>query len=255
MKVISVMTGKKETTTTAQTPAFEKNITEEQVADYLREHPDFLSRNVDVVADQVSPGRWQENGVVDMQQFMVARLQEEMESLRSCAQDVIETGRKNMSNQFRTHKAILSIIGATDLDTALRIVADEWPLLLGVDIVALCFEPAPLPTLELVSSNITMLELGGVGLVLDDRHEVQLFQKFKGPVSVFGSESDFVRSAAVSRIYEDEYMPSGLLALGSRTPDMFQPGQGTELLAFLTKVLSIVLRRWLIPAETLAEDD
>ena len=154
MKVISVMTRKKETTTTAQTPAPEKIITEEQVSDYLREHPDFLSRNVDVVADQAAPGRWQENSVIDMQQFMVTRLQEEMESLRSCTQEVIETGRKNMSNQFRTHKAILSIVSATSFNTALRIVADEWPLLLDVDTVALCFEPPPLQTLELVSSNI-----------------------------------------------------------------------------------------------------
>ena len=248
------MTGKKENTTAAQTPALEKSITEEQVADYLREHPDFLGRNVDIVADQSAPDRWQQNGVVDMQQFMVARLQEEMESLRTCAQDVIETGRNNMSNQFRTHKAILSILSAQDLDIALRTITDEWPLLLDVDTVALCFEPSPVPNAGLVSSHIHALELGGVGFIIDDLHEVQLFRKFNGPASVFGSASDLVRSAAVSRIYEDEYMPAGLLALGSRTPDMFQPGQGTELLAFLTKVLSLVLHRWLVPVEAPAED-
>jgi uncharacterized protein len=248
------MTGKKETTTATQTPALEKSITEEQVADYLREHPDFLSRNVDVVADQSAPDRWQQNGVVDMQHFMVARLQEEIESLRTCAQDVIETGRNNMSNQFRTHKAILSILIAQDLDTALRTITDEWPLLLDVDTVALCFEPSPTPNTGFVSSHIHALELGGVGFIIDDRHEVQLFRKFNGPESVFGSASDLVRSAAISRIYEDDYMPAGLLALGSRSPDMFQPGQGTELLAFLTKVLSIVLHRWLLPLEAPTED-
>jgi uncharacterized protein YigA (DUF484 family) len=248
------MTGKKETTTAAQTPALEKNITEEQVADYLRAHPDFLSRNVDIVADQSAPDRWQQNGVVDMQHFMVALLQEEMDSLRTCAQDVIETGRNNMSNQFRTHKAILSILSAQDLDTALRTITDEWPLFLDVDTVALCFEPSPAHTSGLVSSHIHTLEVGGVGFVIDDRHEVQLFRKFNGPEAVFGSASDLVRSAAVGRIYEDKYMPAGLLALGSRTPDMFQPGQGIELLAFLTKVLSLVLHRWILPVEAPAED-
>ncbi len=241
------MTRKKETTTVAQTPALEKSVTEEQVVDYLRAHPDFLSRNVDIVTNQTAPDRWQQNSVVDMQQFMVARLQEEMETLRACAQDVIETGRNNMSNQFRTHNAILSVLSAQDLDTAIHTITNEWPLLLDVDTVALCFEPSPTPNSGLVSTHIHALELGGVGCVIDDRHEVQLFRKFNGPESVFASASDLVRSAAVSRIYEDEYMPSGLLALGSRTPDMFQPGQGTELLAFLTKVLTLVLHRWLLP--------
>ena len=90
--------------------------------------------------------------------------------------------------------------------------------------------------------------------MIDDRHEVQLFRRFGGPAEIFGSASDLVRSAAVSRIYEDDVMPAGLLALGSRTPDMFQPGQGTELLAFLTRVLGLVLRRWLMPLEKVPEE-
>jgi uncharacterized protein YigA (DUF484 family) len=248
------MSDKKETTTVAQTPALEKGITEEQVAGYLRAHPDFLSRNVDIVAGQSAPGRWQQNGVVDMQQFIIVRLQEEMETLRACAQDVIETGRNNMSTQFRTHKAILSVLSAQDRDTALRTIMDEWPLLLDVDAVALCFEPSPTPNARLVSSHIHTLERGGVGFVIDDRHEVQLFRKFNNPEPIFGSASDLIQSAAISRIYEDEYMPAGLLALGSRTSDMFQPGQGTELLAFLTKVLSLVLHRWLLSVEANAEN-
>lgn len=248
------MTGKKETTTAAETPAPGQAITEEQVADFLRDNPDFLSRNVDIIADQSAPERWQQNGVVDMQNFMVSRLQEEIESLRGCAQEVIETGRNNMSNQFRTHKAVLSVLNAADFDIALRTVTDEWPLLLDVDAVALCFEPSPGPTAGLVSPHTHALDLDTVNTVIGDRHDVQLFRQFPGPATIFGSASDLVRSAAVSRIYEDEAMPTGLLALGSRTPDMFQPGQGTELLAFLTKVLSLVLRRWLMPVEAALEE-
>ena len=248
------MTGKKETTTAPETPAPEQGVTEDQVADYLRENPDFLSRNVDIIAAQVAPGRGQQDGVVDMQQFMVSRLQEEIESLRGCAQEVIETGRNNMSNQFRTHKAVLSVLAAADFDIALRTVTDEWPLLLDVDAVALCFEPSPTPAAGLISPHIHALDLGIVNSIIDDRHEVQLFRRFGGPAEIFGSASDLVRSAAVSRIYEDDVMPAGLLALGSRTPDMFQPGQGTELLAFLTRVLGLVLRRWLMPLEKVPEE-
>ena len=248
------MTGKKETTTAPEMPAPPQDLTEEQVADYLRNNPDFLSRNVDIVAGQAAPGRGQQDGVVDMQQFMVARLQEEIESLRGCAQEVIETGRNNMSNQFRTHKAVLSVLAASDFDVALRTITDEWPLLLDVDTIALCFEPAPVPDAGLISSHIQVLETGTVNTLIGDQHDVQLFGRFSGPANIFGSASDLVRSVAISRIYENEYMPTGLLALGSRTPDMFKPGQGTELLAFLTRVLSLVLQRWLMPSDSFQEE-
>ena len=47
------------------------------------------------------PARWSGDGVVDMQQYLINRNRSEMDELRDCAQDVIETSRSNMSTQTR----------------------------------------------------------------------------------------------------------------------------------------------------------
>jgi uncharacterized protein YigA (DUF484 family) len=37
----------------------------------------------------------------------------------------------------------------------------------------------------------------------------------------------------------------GLLCIGTRKPEKFHPGQGTELLSFLARVLETTLGAWL----------
>jgi uncharacterized protein YigA (DUF484 family) len=39
--------------------------------------------------------------------------------------------------------------------------------------------------------------------------------------------------------------PAGLLCIGTRRPDTFHPGLGTELLSFLARTLEIRVAQWL----------
>ncbi|HTR84696.1 MAG TPA: DUF484 family protein, partial [Reyranella sp.] len=57
--------------------------------------------------------------------------------------------------------------------------------------------------------------------------------------------STLVRSQALLRLQLRRDAPQGVLAFGSRTPDKFHPGQGTELLTFLGKVVELTFRGWL----------
>ncbi len=58
---------------------------EEQVAAYLKTNPDFLSRHPELIARMAPPTRFDGGPVVDLQQYMIARLHEEMAQLRGCA--------------------------------------------------------------------------------------------------------------------------------------------------------------------------
>ncbi len=212
------------------------------VMDYLRRHPDFLTRP-DVLEAISPPGRWDGDGdgVVDMQQFMLERLREEIDNLRNCAQDVIETSRVNMSTQNRTHAAVLAVLAAGDFDHLVRIIGDDLPLLLDVDVVTIGFEPSK--TRGLVSPNIQRYAEDYVDSCLGAENNVLLLNEVDDDGTIFAAAAGLVRSAALGRLRPGLSMPSGMLALGSRG-HAFHPGQGSELIWFLTRVVERCVNRW-----------
>ena len=101
-----------------QAPA--EDVSGDAVADYLRRHPDFFTGRLDLLSDMAAPDRWSDDSVVDMQRFLAERRLGEIDDLRNCAQEVIETSRTNMSVQTRTHAAVLALLSAAALDQLLR---------------------------------------------------------------------------------------------------------------------------------------
>lgn len=227
-------------------------VDDDTVIAYLRDHRDFLVRHTDLLASLALPGRWggeddggQEGGrVVDMQQFMLERLRGEIDNLRASALDLIDTSRRNLSIQNRTHAAALALLGAQDLAHMLRIVADDLPLLLDVDAVVIGFEPPAAPLSGLVLPDIRPLAAGTVDAILGNV-DVKLLRETSDDGTIFGSAAGLVRSAALARLMPSETVPIGLLALGSRGRGAFHSGQGTDLVGFLARVAERCARRWL----------
>ena len=65
----------------------------------------------------------------------------------------------------------------------------------------------------------------------------------KGLMDVFAHMGEALR--LVWTTHRGLTVALGLLALGSREPDTFHPGQATELLCFLTRVIERCIRSWL----------
>jgi len=222
------------------------DLDENEVLAFLARNPDFLARNPDVLALMAAPGRWSGDGVVDMQQFLLDRRSEEMAELRDAAEHVIETSRTNMSVQMRTHGAVLSLLAARSWEDMLRIVTQDWTLLLDVDAVVLGLEAGADADTRFLEPDVNRLEPGFVNHVLDGGQEVRLFRQIADDGTLFGAAAGVVHSAAVARIHAGNVWPAGLLALGARD-DVFQPGQGTEMISFLCRVLESCLARILDP--------
>jgi uncharacterized protein YigA (DUF484 family) len=215
---------------------------ETAIADYLCRHPDFFVRNPDVLALMASPDRWTGDGVVDMQSYLLDRHRVEIDDLRNCAQEVIENSRSNMSTQTRTHAAVLAVLNASSMDRLIRVVAEDWPLLLDVDLVTVGYEPAASRLPLLVSANIGQLRAGTVDALLGPDEDVLLVRDMKDDGAIFGSGAGIVRSAALARLRPNQTISTGLVAFGSRGPT-FTPGQGTELIGFLARILDSSFRR------------
>ena len=221
---------------------FRGEISETEVIAYLRARPDFLAHHPDVVAGMVAPERWSGDGVIDMQKFLIDRRSGEMDQLRDAAQDVIETSRSNMSVQTRTHAAVLSLLATRSWEDILGVVTQDWPLLLAVDAVTLSFEPGALILPHIEETEIRILPPNFVDNVIGVEQEMGLMCEVDDDGTIFAAAAGLVRSAALARVHVSPDWPMGLLALGTRN-DVFHPGQGTELISFLCRVLESSLVR------------
>lgn len=221
----------------------------EAVAAYLLEHPDFLIRHPHLLKTLTPPARWTGDEVVDIQKFMVDTLKDEMEGLRTCAQEVIETSRSNMANQTRTHAAVLSLLSANDIERLMRIISDDLPMLLDVDVAIIALDIDDLP--QLADGEIRRLATGEVDRLIGPTQEAALFAVMDEALThgcgVFNGVEGLVKSAALARLRMEAVGESagmsGLLALGSRHEGMFHSRQGTELLRFLARVVERCLGR------------
>lgn len=217
-----------------------------QVAAYLRRHPDFLLRHTELVLSLTPPSRWTDaEGVVDLQVFMIDRLREEIDRIKGTAEHLIHTSRSNMNTQNRTHEAVLVLLSAEDMGDLSRVVAEDLPPMLDVDVATLCFEECDRALPPLAVPGVLRLPAGSVERLLGgaDR-DCALNEQMPGDPAIFGDGAGLVVSSALVRLSAGGACPPGLLALGSRHNRTFHSGQGTELITFLARVAETCIRRF-----------
>ncbi len=219
-------------------------LSEEAVIDYLAAHPEFFRTHADVLSDMEAPDRWSEDadGIVDMQRFLLDRRSSEIDQLRDCAQEVIETSRTNMSVQTRSHAAILAALSAIDFPHLAHVLTDDWPFLLDVDVVSLGFEPPARPDPRFISNELRQFSHGTADAYIGADKDIVLVREMGDDGSIFGAGAGLVRSAALARIRPSNNSPIGILAFGSRGA-VFHPGQGTELINFLIRVVETLIHK------------
>lgn len=219
-------------------------ITAAQVVEYLKRHPTFLQRHPELLDNQMAPARSHGDGVVDLQQFMVERLRRDLTRLRGLQDELVANSRDNLSTQDRIHRAILALLDAESFEHLIEIVTTDLAVLLDVDVAALCVEAAagsPPRSVE----GVQVLPNGCVDKLLGPGQETLLRDDTDGDETIFGPAAGLVRSDALIRLTVGRTAPPALLVFGTRHPGYFNPGQGTELLSFLARVIEHCLRLWL----------
>ena len=222
-----------------------RELSSEQVLDFLQHNPDFLAENAQTIAETAPPTRWSGDGVIDLQRFLLDRQKDDLNELRLAAQEVIETSRGNLSCQTRTHSAVLAMLSANDFEHLVRIINDDIPLLLDLDVATLGFEPGEGAHQAMTSANIRPYKPGDIDTVIDPDYDVVLLKEVAESEAIFGSAASLVRSAALLRLRLGRSVPAGIMALGARSPGFFHPRQGTELITFLARAAERCIHRWL----------
>ncbi|WP_422364764.1 DUF484 family protein [Pelagibius sp.] len=231
--------------------ALAQPISGDQVSAYLRRHPEFLADNPELLDAQQPPSRVREKGVVDLQQFQVQRLRDEVGSLTSLRDELISAGRSNLSTQSRVHQAVLVILNARSFEEFVEIITTDMAAILDLDVVTIGVEKAEQGATWQPTAGVYCLETGSIDALLGPGGTMLLRENVTGDPTVFDGGAGLVQSDALIRLNISDSTPPALLALGSRQPDAFHDGQGTELLVFLSQVLEVTFRAWLnLPPKT-----
>jgi hypothetical protein len=217
----------------------------EEVETYLRDHPDFLSDHSDLVNLLLPPDAKRGDGVIDMQRFMLERVRGDLSKLQTQQNEVLATSRNNLTIQNRIHASVVTMLSATTLEHLIEIVTTDLAVHLEVDAVALGFEAMDRLPAGGNRSQLRILPKGAIDRFLSGSKDILLLPDTPGDTQLFGSAASLVRSQALLRLQLRRDAPLGIVAFGSRTPNKFHPGQGTELLTFLGKVVELTIRGWL----------
>ena len=222
-----------------------RGIGAEDVAAYLRKHPDFLAKRADLLAVLTPPALRRGDSVVDMQHFMLQRLRSDLARAKTQQRALIATSRSNLTSQNRIHAAVLAILASTSFEQLLQTVTTDLAVLLDVDVVTIGVESAASAQPRLPLHGIQILRSGTVDDLLGAERDAMLRADTAGDAALFGSAAGLVRSQALLRLDVSEHAPVGLLCIGTRRADKFHPGQGTELLSFLARVTELTIAAWL----------
>jgi uncharacterized protein len=221
-------------------------ITAADVLAYLAAHSDFLVRHPEAAEGLQIPGSHDAKGVVDLRTFVIDRLKAKTRQLERTNGEIVTISRANLTGQSRVHAAALALLEATTFETLIQAVTTDLAVLLGVDAVVLAVESEGDDALPgRLIAGVQMIPRGETDRILGPGRDVVLTAKMFEPRPIFGPATDLVRSEALLRMHPSLHCPTGVLAIGSRAEGTFDPGQGTELLAFLGRVVELCIRTWL----------
>ncbi len=221
--------------------------TADQVVEYLVRHPDFLARHPDLLARLVPPTEHRESrstGIVDFQHFMVRRLQNELARGADERREMITYARTNLNLLTRIHACVLALLEAQNFEQMIGAITGDLAVYLDVDVAALMIEADTPEPPAMRRGDIRMVRGGQIDGWLG-RRDVLLRADIEGDPDIYGEAAGLVRSEALLRLDISRDAPVGMLAFGSRSPELFQDGQGTELVAFLARVVERCIRAWL----------
>lgn len=239
----------------AKHPQSSADITEEQVRDYLKSHPEFLKDNIEMVASLSAPERDLGNGIIDFQHYMLTNLQKDSKALKSKYDVLIEFCRDNMSVQAQVHQAALKLIRARSLEQLLEVMTIDMVGLFDVDVIRLAMES---PLAQDFDAQYNEQDYSGIVAIPPGMTDMALGQKKKAllvpdcakarPVGfdeIFADCTGLIQSCALLRLDLEKIQKDVILAFGVRHKNRFHSGQGIELLNFLAQIVAYRLDGYL----------
>ena len=219
-------------------------INEKDVAQYLRDNPDFLTKNPELCDYLQTPKSTLGKGIADFQHYMVERLRADKDAALKTQNEIVAIARANMNNLARIHAATLVLLEARNFGEFIENITMDLASILDVDIAALIVESNGKDIPHVHQSGVRVVPQGTINKWMGTK-EALLEGHIRGIEEIWGGGAGLVASQALLRVDISMDTPPAILAFGSRNPDMFDPTQGTELISYLARVVERCFRSWL----------
>lgn len=221
-------------------------ISAEDVMTFLRLNPDFFQVNEAWVGFMVPPSMSTGHNVLDMQQFMISRLQCQVRTLREIQSELIEASSLNSLAREQVHQAAIAMLDARNVEALVEYISgvDGLARAVGTRAATICIETSK-GVSAIGMTGLRLLEPGGVDRMMTGHPSYRLVANVEGSQSLYGAAASDVRSEALVRLNFSPATPPALLALGGFDPEQFHPEQGGDLLEFLARIVERCFARWL----------
>jgi len=231
-------------TSTDTAPAIDAD----DVLEWLKAHPNFLQKHPEACEYLLPPKEYTGKGIADFQSYMVQRLKRDKEDVLNTTREIVEVSRLNMNSVSRIHEAALKLLEARSFVEFIEVITMDMATILDVDVAMLVVENNGRDVPHFEAAGVRVVPQGMIQHWMEDNDSI-LQSDINGLEEIYGSAARLVRSQAILRVDISKLTPPALLAFGSRDPDMFGQGQGTELISFLARVVERSFRAWLdLPA-------
>ena len=181
--------------------------------------------------------------VIPFEERAVARLRERLGAAEEANQDLIGFARGHSGAVASIHEAVIAGLEAESIEGLLHVVTQEWPLILGIDAVALSLIVGD-QGFRADGCGVQLVDPALLRRTIDRVDGVEMRTVERGH-PLFGPACDLIRAEALVRIDCEPPLPCGLLALGQRAELSLDARHGSELLMFLGRSLAAMIRKWL----------
>ena len=222
--------------------AEERELTDRDVAGYLRAHPDFFERRPDALRDlelHHQPG----GAAVSLVQRQVAMLRSRNKEQRVQLKELVGIAKDNHELVEKIHQLALSMVTEADAGQRVHLLRTRLQDDFGVERAVLILFAAPCDEAT-HDGFLKVVDPRDSGLT-----SFASFRKSDEPLCVrlrpaqkrfaFGDAETDVQSAAVIPL--GSHAEHGFIVIGSRDPDYFHPGKRADYLRRLGEVVSAAL--------------
>lgn len=181
--------------------------------------------------------------VIPFEERAVAHLRDRLGAVEEANEDLIAFARGHSGAVASIHNAVLAAIEADSIESLLHVVTQEWPLILGIDSVALSLIVGT-RGFRADGSGVQQVEPEILRRAIEAVDGVEMRTVDRGH-PLFGPACELIRAEALIRIDCAPPLPAGLLALGQRQALSLDARHGSELLMFLGRSLAAMIRKCL----------
>lgn len=227
---------------TEKNPENQAPLDAEQVAAYLRQHPEFFVAHDELIPEMRIPH--DSGSAVSLVERQVRLLRERNIEMRHRLAQLMDVARDNDRLFEKTRRLVLDLLDATSLEDVVSTVEDSLRHEFQVPFVSLIlFSDSNLPVGRSVSSAEAHQAIGG--LLSGGKTVCGVLRPHELSFLFGEAEAGEVGSAAVvSLTFQGLH---GVLAIGSSDPQHYKSSLGTLFLGYVAEVLARVLPRFSTP--------